>query len=74
MHNVTFFFIGLICCSRKIVLTFCFCNFCLREELRKWFLSMETALFRFRLRRESAEAQVGSGCSMLCFVFNVVRK
>ena len=32
---------------------------CFREDLRKWFLSMETALFRHRFRLESPEAQVG---------------
>ncbi|KAB1201284.1 putative DNA primase large subunit [Morella rubra] len=36
-------------------------HFVLRlEELRKWFISMETALFQYRCRLESAEAQVGS--------------
>ncbi|KAI4343412.1 hypothetical protein L6164_010762 [Bauhinia variegata] len=28
------------------------------EDLRKWFLSMETALFHYHFRLESAEAQV----------------
>ncbi|CAI0381295.1 unnamed protein product [Linum tenue] len=28
-----------------------------REDLRKWFLSMETALFRYRFRLQTAEAQ-----------------
>ena len=31
-----------------------------REELRKWFLSMETTLFRYRFRLESPESQVTS--------------
>ncbi|KAB1207746.1 putative DNA primase large subunit [Morella rubra] len=34
--------------------------YCRTEELRKWFISMETALFQYRCRLESAEAQVGS--------------
>ena len=34
-------------------------SWCFREELRKWFLSMETALFRHRFRLETPEAQVG---------------
>jgi hypothetical protein len=29
-----------------------------REELRKWFLSMETTLFRYRFRLETSESQV----------------
>jgi hypothetical protein len=29
-----------------------------REELRKWFLSMETTLFRYRFRLESPDTQV----------------
>ncbi|KAK4275825.1 hypothetical protein QN277_018844 [Acacia crassicarpa] len=31
--------------------------YCRTEDLRKWFLSMETSLFRYRFRRENAEAQ-----------------
>ncbi|OMO88119.1 DNA primase, large subunit, eukaryotic/archaeal [Corchorus olitorius] len=31
--------------------------YCRTEELRKWFLSTETALFRYRFRSESSEAQ-----------------
>ncbi|WRX14495.1 DNA primase large subunit [Theobroma cacao] len=31
--------------------------YCRTEELRKWFLSMETALFRYRFHSESSEAQ-----------------
>lgn len=31
-----------------------------REDLRKWFLSMECALFRYRFRFLTAEAQVES--------------
>ncbi|KAF7836806.1 putative DNA primase large subunit [Senna tora] len=31
--------------------------YCRTEELRKWFLSMETSLFRYRFRLENAEAQ-----------------
>ncbi|KAL0335945.1 UNVERIFIED_CONTAM: putative DNA primase large subunit, partial [Sesamum radiatum] len=31
--------------------------YCREEELRKWFLSMETTLFRYRFQRESPEAQ-----------------
>lgn len=40
-----------------------FC-WCLREDLRKWFLSMETTLFRYRLLFERPEAQVGSAYSV----------
>ncbi|PIN08357.1 Eukaryotic-type DNA primase, large subunit [Handroanthus impetiginosus] len=31
--------------------------YCREEELRKWFLSMETALFRYRFQNESTDAQ-----------------
>ncbi|GAV86353.1 DNA_primase_lrg domain-containing protein [Cephalotus follicularis] len=31
--------------------------YCRTEELRKWFLSMETALFRYRFRLENSESQ-----------------
>ena len=44
-----------------IFVLFCWC---LREDLRKWFLSMETNLFRYRLLFEKAEAQVGSAYSV----------
>lgn len=41
-----------------------------REDLRKWFLSMETTLFRYRFRRESSETQVGFlFLLILCFLF-----
>lgn len=39
------------------LLTF-FLMFMLSEELRRWFLTMETALFRYRFRLENLEAQV----------------
>lgn len=37
-----------------------------REELRKWFLSMETTLFRYRFRLESPESQV-TFCPFLAY-------
>ena len=45
------------------------CIFILSEELRKWFLSMETALFRYRFRQESPEVQVCHGHAAKCFDF-----
>lgn len=40
-----------------------------REDLRKWFLSMETALFRYRFRLLAADAQVGSFIDYLFCIF-----
>lgn len=57
-----FVFIRLVvcfCCFDQLIGTL-FVYPSSREELRKWFLSMENTLFRYRFRLESPESQVAS--------------